>query len=1385
MADIERFWCPPDGQFYLDNDGFLADPDDLILDRISPNPEAIPTSELQNTRGLVLLGEMGAGKSTILERPDQLIPAGTPRQVINIAPYGSEDRFVSEVVRDPSIEEWQAGSTELALILDGFDEAQERIPQLGQILASAIRGWPTERLLLRIASRTFDWSQLLESTLEDSFDDLKVVGLLPLRREDARAIASELCDDPDAFLRAVVDAKASAFASRPQTLRMLARSFQRDGILPERAAALYDRGTRSLAEETNEGRRESKLDGSLTVDERIAVARRVATGLTFGRSAAIWTGRQDEVGPDDLLIATIAEGSEPTPNGSVTVTKDAVKDVLSSGLFTSTGPRRIGFAHASFGEYLCASWIVANNLSDEKVFALLVGPDRRTRPQLRAIAAWLVAIAPDRFGWLIAVDPEGFLGQIDLPTTEHRFAVVDGLFLDASRREWGFSERLDGLNHPTIAEQVRPQLAGGSTDQRLLAVKLAHDCGIVELLPELIRLALDPVQDDHLRTRAGYAAISFGSGAPLTDLVPLVRDETVRGADSTDELLALGLTASWPHAIGTAEVLSVLRTPQLSNYYGRYRRFVGDFAKGLQPQDLSVAIAWLETHLEDIESFGFEELADAIIGLAAATDIDDGVAAALARVATARAGNYEGLVFSRTFNRPDRDALAPESRRRLVNAIIDRTANDTVVLYLSDRPAYGSGLLGADDLDWVLAEAATATGPRLDALNRLFEVMFMVDRRDHVDLLLGLEDEHPIRLSHQHWLQVDLGSDMAAEMRRMHSLTNPQRRSEIAQLENDDERIAELLQRIESGDRQAFIALGRILATHETRVDLTTMPKWRVLDPVDRERVTTAAQTYLSTRLCDPLAWIDNPSTLHYAAYAGYRALTLLLRTRPTALEQLSPEDWIEWAPIIAAITCTAIDGPAWEDKAELLRRADPHAHPMLVDALTRYIRAAAAAGLHPYWTNEVDFLFDDDLRDLVIDLVHNTPGPLASGLLEVLTRKRLETAIPLLQSVFARQEPDRRADRITAGTLLVDHDLAGSWELLKSEFDQDQPLALKVLSDAETVRHRQSDNFLPESLIADIYLWLRQTYDPDDDPPQPAGIHAVLPREQIGQWRDHLLVALRDRGTAAAQDALTTIADALPTDTSLQQIQAAAMTAFSQKSWEGYGIHDLVLLAQYERSALVNTEADLQRMVVNAFKEIQRELTGANPQSHLLWDTHSKRPKSEDEISDHICNRLAELTGGNRLVVNREVQVRRNRPSGAAERDDVQVDAATGKPGPFGTISLPIEVKGAWNAELLTAMESQLAARYMEDLCVAHGCYVVLWPDVESWDGRDTRRRVVASRDRDEVIETLTSQVRELEQQGIFVEVVHLGIEYGRPKGSWMRRVVTRPLRLLTPWGR
>jgi hypothetical protein len=1380
MAEVERFWCARGKQFGLDRDGFLTDPERPIVDRFSSNPEAIPTSALRSARSAVLLGEMGAGKSTVLQRPELLLPLGIKVLAIDLAQYGSEVRLIEEVVQHPSIEQWLAGSTELALVLDGFDEAQERIPQLGKVLAAAINTWPTERLVLRIASRTVDWSRILERSIGDSFDDpTVVVALLPLRRDDARAIAAELCDDPDAFLSAVDGSGASAFASRPQTLRMLARSFQSSGTLPDRAADVYEQGLRWLAQEANEGRVESRLVGSLSIDERIAVARRVAAGLTFGRAAAVRTDRLVHIGSEDLEIATIAYGVEPASGRSISVTDSAVREVLSSAMFATVGSGRLGFAHASFGDYLTAAWIHTNGLDDDRVQSLLIGPDGRVRPQLRGTAAWLVAIAPDRFGWLTVSDAECFLGPVDIPTADLRASVIEGLFAVADRRNWSWSESLEGLDHPAIAQQIQQRMSNGSEDQRRLAIKLARDCRTVEVLPYLTRVALDPTLDDGLRSRAGHAAIAIGSSETSTGLAALAVDESIRGDDEMDELLAVGLTASWPHRLSTAEVFSLLHAPKRNDLFGAYRRFIDDFAIGLRPEDAGPAISWLEAHVDEIDSGGFERLADKIVELAGKGDIDAGMRASLCRIAVARAENYEGIIFGRGLNRPDHEVVDVDSRRRIASAIVDGAVNDTVILYVSDRPARGSGLLTGNDLEWIFAEAATATGQRLAALVRLFGLVFDMYRRDHAEFFLELDWQHPIRMARRDLVQVEWESATAVEMKRMYALLNPSQQRQPGEITDEDGRIDEVLAKIDGGEAEAFIDLGRTLAATETAFDLTTTATWRIAGPEQRDRIVTAAQTYLTTRACDPDAWLDDPSILHFAAYAGYRAMTLLLRVRPAALEQLSAADWAEWAPIIATKMCT-VDGPSWEDKLELLRRANVNVHDVLVAALTRYISAAAATDQHLYWANEVDFLFDDEIQAFIVRFVEAGPSPLTGGLLEVLCRKEPEVAVPILRSMFADQEPEQRAQRVAAGILLFDHDLVESWPVLRSAFDGDNQLALDVVGNTDTVRYRDGDTLLPEDTLAEIYLWLRQRFDPSGDP-QHAGVHVVDAREQVGRWRDRLLIELRDRGTASAIDALAALSNALPSMPSLQRIRATAMTVFSQKSWTGRSIRDLVALAQDTTRALVNTELDLQVVIRKALTIVQRELTGANPQSHLLWDTHSKRPKTEDEISDHLRNRLAELTGGNRLVVNREVQVRRNQPSGVPERADIQIDAATGVAGPFATISYPIEAKGAWNDELMTAMRSQLVEKYMTDLHVSHGCYVVLWPDVEDWTEKDARRRAVARLDRDEVVEQLAIQATQLRNEGYFVDVVHLG-EYKRPSPNWRQRIASGPLRFLSP---
>ncbi len=103
--------------------------------------------------------------------------------------------------------------------------------------------------------------------------------------------------------------------------------------------------------------------------------------------------------------------------------------------------------------------------------------------------------------------------------------------------------------------------------------------------------------------------------------------------------------------------------------------------------------------------------------------------------------------------------------------------------------------------------------------------------------------------------------------------------------------------------------------------------------------------------------------------------------------------------------------------------------------------------------------------------------------------------------------------------------------------------------------------------------------------------------------------------------------------------------------------------------------------------------------------------------------------------------------------------------------ITLPIEVKGAWNSDLLTFMGDQLVGRYMRDLQASCGLFVVLWPDLEFWRTGRWGRAAVARLDRDEVVAELAAQAQRVATTGSCVEVVHLDMSYLRPAVVAVRR--------------
>ncbi|GJM36843.1 MAG: hypothetical protein DHS20C19_02100 [Acidimicrobiales bacterium] len=1363
---MERFWCPREDAYHLAGDGFLRDPDISY----SQPANVRRTAEFAQEQCLVMLGEPGTGKSKAAADSASLAPAGVATIPVDLAEYGSEDRLVRDLFEDPRLAEWAGGESEICLVLDSLDEAQARIPQVGSIIAARLRGLPAQRLYLRILCRTADWPTGLERALGEIFRQPLAIELLPLRRSDAVQIARGWCEPSD-FIDEVVRAGAGPLAARPLTLQFLARAFGDTGTLPAEGAPLYSAGIQALCEEQNEGRRDAGL-ADASAAARLAITRRVAAATVFGGHSAVWLGAEVHAASDDVTIEDLAGLAEPTGQTTIAVAAHAVRDALRSALFSSRGADRLGWAHATFADFLAAEWIVANDLSAQQVVPLFLDPGGRCWPQTRLSAAWAVALAPERFAFLARTDPAGFQGEVELPGDDLRAAVVDGLFAVAESLAPG-RQSYATLWHGDIAEQLRPRLRDSDPAKRTLALRLANACAALELREELESVALDVAADLEDRVAAGYALAGLEHPASTSALRELALNGSGRGSDPRDELKGVALLASWPHAISTSEAFSVLSRSSTSNFHGAYAMFMGRLRAGLGADDVDDGLRWLLADLDaPLVDSDLAGVANRLLELAAAQPDNDGAVHAFVEVVNVRVGHHEGLLFP-DYRDDQPDPLASTTMRRAVaESILKAEPTDQLLFGLARQAVAPVGVVRSSDLGWLADVYCESDDTVRDAVRSLFSWTYDASVAAHRDLVLNMPVDHPLYVDLVHeWVEsVAIDSPEAEWMRQRLAAHQDGPRVIEAPYDEVNEQIEQLLERFNDGDASGFWRAVRLLSAPPGRTvlldefnpDVTSKARWEDLSPYLRSCFIDAAAEFLLSHPSRSDEWLHKPGVRSFPAEAGYRAMLILLREAPERLDRLPTERWIEWVPALATEPTAFMNGAKWDDKRELLNSAGQGVEDAMRSALLVRLVAAVEEDRRLSLENEITYLWDDVLASRCLELVRGARDESRSELMNLLTSNDFERTRGVLLEWLENPDDASRFD-LAVGQLL-DNDLEESWDALKGALDRDLARTVQLLGSTEIARGYKGLGDLPAPLLVDIYLWLRERFPAEKDP-QFDDAHVVGPREEIGEFRDRILARLRDAGTPDAVAAIRVIQVALPEERWLARVLAIAESALRREQWTATPLPHLLQLAANRRHTLVNDAPALSAATTSALGRIQDRLTGATPASHYLWDTHAGRPKSEDEISDYLRNELSRDLESVGAIINREVQIRRNKPSGIGERTDLLVDAVPLEQPSEGRLSLPIEVKGAWNKDLLVAAETQLVDQYMHDVSATHGLYVVAWPNLDSWeDASDRRRARVQKLDRPEVAAQLQTQAAALTARGANVVIVHLDLSYGRP---------------------
>lgn len=1386
----KRFWCPTTGKLPLVDGGYLVNPRSDLGQMIES--DVVPFEELAAYPCLALLGEPGIGKSTALEDEVAILKtraAGSSDVVhnVNLKAYGSEDRMVRAVFEDAKFREWLAGGHVLHLVLDSLDECLLRINAVADLLLEELKCHRDHihRLRLRIACRTAEWPGNLETGLKGLWQRewVGVYELAPLTREDVEAAADAYDVDAASFSAEVRRVSAVPLAIKPVTLHFLLKTFRRDARLPPTQDALYLEGCRLLCEETSPSRRRAGLRGALSADQRLAIASRIAAVMIFCNRSIIHTGVGE---PLDLKAEVAAKEltarDEGVGSDRIVVTEDRVREVLATGLFSSRGFERLGWAHQTYAEFLAARYLVVHRMPMPQVRSLIFHSDDREHvvPQLHETTAWLAGMSKPVLDEVARGDPQVLLrSDVTSATDETRAKIVEALL-----RLFAVEQLIDSdinfrlgyrkLRHGDIDKQLEPYIRDRSLNfvVRRFAIDVAVACEAQSLQGLLADVALDEADSQHIRAQAAHAVVAIGEDTTRMRLKPLAEG---RNSDFDDELKGCALRALWPRALTARQLFDLLSPQKKPNLHGAYSGFLSrDLLSHLRPEDLPVALEWAHRRPARYDPFDqLGKLADEILVQAwDHLDVPD-VLDHFADVVLTRISEYAPVTRRiDAFKAEPLWSMDDPRRLRLVQTLMPRlvtTGTDPIQLI------YGSTrVLDIADIPWMVDRLqATVSADERQVWAKLIRVLFLhyPPEPRHVDLLLETVGQIP-ELQQELGVvfqPVEMNSQRADDARAAHREMYGQRRPEPPLVDpSPQERVEQLLDRCESGEPQVWwkLNLEMTLEPRSTRYpdqfepDLTQFPVWKAGDANLRGRIVKTANDYLLAGDASPDEWLGK-DVFHYPAAAGYRALLLLSQQDLSTFNALPAQIWEKWLSIILAYPT---NGARSEAEQKLVQAAYANVPDELIQLLLTLINMKNDKSAYLSVLRKIELCWDDRMKDALAAMLsrHALKPNAFKELLDELLQHGSELARAYAESLIPSPPPTTRPERersLNAAKALAEHAPDAGWPAIWSAMESDASWGEEFVSSlshrydhsAETITSR-----ITEVQVADFYAWLAMRFPRAKDPEEEYGMHTVSGQEVIAHFRESVLRELQHRGTVAACQEIERLVRQLPHLSYLKWTVVHAKQIMLRQTWTPPEPAHLLHLARDPSSRLVESGEQLQDVVLESLQRWEQKLQGTPPAAFRLWDEitkHLHRPKIEDKLSDEVTIHLTEDLRERGIVANREVVIRRGeKPGGKGERTDIHVNAVRHgeRPDTFDLITVIIETKGCWNDELETAMQTQLRDRYLKDNRCQHGLYLVGWFVCPQWDASDRRRSDVPGMTLKDARHHFDDQARAISQDGV-----------------------------------
>lgn len=1342
---------------------------------------------------LVLLGEPGIGKSDEIQKAFASFQTPNPDDVKLLYPDGPVESF-REIFSHEIFSEWLSGEHNLYLFVDGLDEEPIGFDEIKKIITSKVKyssPKTIKRLFFRVTCRTAAWSETLGETLVEIWGENStgIYELSHLRQEDILLAANEEGLDPDAFYEEVERVGVNALAAKPLTLKSLLREFdQTNGQLPSLQIELYERYCKALCEEPNQLRQEvPRFRGQLSPEQRMAVASQIAAILLLTKHNAIWRYSTLEELPESTIAV------DELYAGQTDVTREMIEEALATGLFASRGEKRLGWAHQSYAEFLAARYM-HHELDIPQIKNLIFHPhDEKIKPELIEVAAWLASMSDEVLDLILDAEEVVtlFKSSVVVSDTGKRAKITAcllesldrGALLDAGFNWKSRNRRYQRLEHPSIAEQLRPYI--GDNSKRLLARYVAVDvtevCQLQELENVLLEVALDQNQAYEIRKEASFAVSRIGTNDAKLKLKPLIYGDP---ADRDDDLKAAGLFAVYPNQITTEELFSILTPRKRDNYLGMYSSFLHRVSLEDCPiTDVVIALKWVKWYTDnyvhdfrDIDHTMQDVINDVM--LRAWDNLDQPeVLTAFAEAAVARLFKHQPIVGrDQDFRGESAESLQVFRNQLLSDHDKRRKVLDASLPLLLDTK-YGPFWLGShetplvlrDDLEWAIDRFHQAKSSEMEQL--CLELLRMVFDRwnlHHMNAMYeAMQQDEVLAEKFHHAFVVELGSELASKLRedhkRMHDIearrpTTTQPRAELNP--RPEVHISEYLDKCEREDAKLWWHVNQWMLMNpdgsylfEYLPDLTGLPGWEHANETTRLRIVTTGLNYLYEADPEPVQWFGTQK-MWRPALAGYRMLYFLMRV-PEIIENLEVSLWKKWASIIVAYPSHILNQER-ETHQKLVAAAFQHAKEEMLQLVLELIGKRNQGGQEVFSVSELlhkfEYCWDTDLSEVLYNKLRHEefyPHSYREILRQLLSHDHsatidfaLSLVIPVPSDNEAREQAVQIAIQLMTQPKSV-HWWSEIWIVLQNDVEFGRSVIQGVADSFDHVAAIGSR--LKEIELAEFYIWVANQYPPNEERDFANGWSS------IGRWRDTLLDHLIARGTTETvlglQSILTVFPELYQAKRGLERVQKQL-----RRIWEPPKPAEILALVRNRNARIVQSSNQLLMVIIESLKRLQIEFQAETPMSFALWNivsqNHICRPKDENDLSNYIKHYLETDLGMRGVIVNREVEIRRRYGDGGnpGERTDIYVAVShTNKiESQTDPLVVIVEVKGSWHPEVKEAMRTQLAERYLADTKYSYGLYLVGWFNCLQWQQDTTDSRITGSPTKHDTCESLNKSLSE-----------------------------------------